>query len=111
MYNITDRKTVQRVFDEGYEERAYQATKWANGDPSQLDKNDDERIDRPDSWCLWMQRYIGSWNGYKFPHEYDLETLISFRKAMIKVMMLATAAVMWADRKIARDFPMENNNG
>ena len=67
---MSDRDLANSVFDEVYKEREYQATKWANGDPTELDKNDDLKVDRPDSWCLWIDRYKGSWNGYAFPFQY-----------------------------------------
>ena len=95
-----DRARVQAIFNEGYDERLYQAGRWANGDPTELDRNDDNRVDRPDSWCLWKLRYLGTWNDYSFAYQYTDTHLRSFRKAMIKVMMLAVAAVLWVDRKL-----------
>lgn len=99
---MTDIEKVRAILEEGYAERLYQAKKWANGEIAKLDKIDDDKIDRPDSWCMWMDRYKGTWNGYSFPFQYNDDTLRNFRKAMIKVMMLAVAAILWVDRRLSK---------
>lgn len=99
---VSDKAKVLAIIEEGYEERLYQARRWANGDVQSLNDNDDLKIDRPESWTLFMMRYMGTWNDYTFPYQYNNDTLISFRKAMIKTMMLSIAAIMWVDRRLGR---------
>lgn len=90
---------AQAVFYECYAERMHRARRWADGDTDALDRADDDRVDRPDSWCLWTLRYAGTWNNPLFPAGYDDEALRRFRAAMVKVMALALTAVLWTDRR------------
>lgn len=102
LVSALDRARVFAIFEEGYDERLYQAERWATGDIQALDRNDDVEVSLPETWGMWMDHYKGTWNGALFPGKYTTDTLNDFRRAMLKVMMLAVAAILWVDRRLEK---------
>lgn len=97
---IRDKRALQALMTEFAEERQHQADQWSTGSLDDLNAADDAKIQLPDTWCMWFMRHLGTWNGYRFPYQYDAESLQSFRAAMVKVAATAIAAIMWTDRKL-----------
>lgn len=98
-----DRNRVFAIFEEGYKERLHQAERWGGGSLDKLVQNDALNVQLPETWQMWMDRYKGTWNEYAFPCQYTPALLKRFRSHMVKVMMLAVAAIIWVDGKLANE--------
>ena len=80
------------IFEEIQAERVYQVKRWGT-------KADDE-INTPMDWVGYIAHYSSNWMSGGF-RPYPRESLLAFRKSMIKVAALAVAAIGYTDRVLS----------
>lgn len=80
------------------EEREHQADRFGDGTEEGLDRTDQEH-NGPMEFTCYIVAYVARWFSNSFP-PYDENTILEFRRYMVKVAALAYAGARWADWKL-----------